>query len=712
MVTTDERIEALERRVEGWERRLRQLEPRAPEPVQAEAAPAPRAFATETDLMPPQASPPPAPPASRPEPAPPAPRPQPPAAVAPSPSVSFEQLFGGRVLAWLGGIAVLAGLAFLFALGVSSGWLDESRRCALGVLVATGLLGAGAYLQERRGRTTAGLASAGAGLAGLFLALSYATQGYDLMPTLPGAVLGAAIGALGTALALRWNASAVGGIGLVGAALSPALSGATGEPGGVVLLWLAAAAGVAVVVHRRWGWMAVALAIVVTPQWLLFLVDFGSGEAGLTLPTTLLVLVGFGALGVFAAIGYELRVPAAGLRPSSTFLLAGTALVLALSGYPLLEDVSGQPAAIAWLFALALGHVGAGLAARRSELITDELALLILAIGAVLADVAFALALDGAPRAIGWTTSVVAYAWLVRGAKGCLDPGVAQAGLGVHLVLAWMGVLGELDGQFSGDAALSASAGATLAAFAAASFTSARLASAWRQPLDVLGLCAVAGLSLLTLDGAALTVAWAAQAIALTTIAARTSDPLAGVAALVHLVAAAVWCLADQASPTGLAEPVEALGTAALGLGAVTVASARLALLARKVEGELSGVLGGAAAVTLLYLASLTAVAVDPGAGGAMQGQLQLTALWALVGVGALVAGLRRDVADLRFAALGLLGLAAAKLFVVDLTTLAAAWRVAACIGVGVLLLMAAFVHARLRPEPLPDMRESESSFR
>jgi len=41
---------------------------------------------------------------------------------------SIEDLLGGSVLAWVGGLAVLIGVAFLFAVAISRGWIDEAGR--------------------------------------------------------------------------------------------------------------------------------------------------------------------------------------------------------------------------------------------------------------------------------------------------------------------------------------------------------------------------------------------------------------------------------------------------------------------------------------------------------------------------------------------------------------------------------------------------------
>jgi hypothetical protein len=53
----------------------------------------------------------------------------------------------------------------------------------------------------------------------------------------------------------------------------------------------------------------------------------------------------------------------------------------------------------------------------------------------------------------------------------------------------------------------------------------------------------------------------------------------------------------------------------------------------------------------------------------------------------------------LRLAGLGLLGLAVAKVFVVDLARLESGWRVGSFLAIGLLLLGAAFAYQRIRHE-------------
>jgi uncharacterized membrane protein len=93
------------------------------------------------------------------------------------------------------------------------------------------------------------------------------------------------------------------------------------------------------------------------------------------------------------------------------------------------------------------------------------------------------------------------------------------------------------------------------------------------------------------------------------------------------------------------------------------------------------------------------------------QGQVLLSALWGLVGVGALIAGLRRKVLWLRSAALALLLTTVAKVFLYDLSTLTSLYRVVSFFVLGALLLAGAFAYQRLRPPP-PDLRSLHPSQR
>src|SRR4051794_32764284 len=103
-----------------------------------------------------------------------------------APRRDLEDLFGGSGLAWLGGVAVVAGLAFLLTIAVSRGWIGEGARTALAGALSLGLLAAGAWLRERRGRNAAALAAAAAGVAGAVGPPRLARAGGSLGPPPPG----------------------------------------------------------------------------------------------------------------------------------------------------------------------------------------------------------------------------------------------------------------------------------------------------------------------------------------------------------------------------------------------------------------------------------------------------------------------------------------------------------------------------------------------
>ena len=154
---------------------------------------------------------------------------------------------------------------------------------------------------------------------------------------------------------------------------------------------------------------------------------------------------------------------------------------------------------------------------------------------------------------------------------------------------------------------------------------------------------------------------------------------------------------------TGFSDPFVALASIGGVAAAALVASRRLSGL---LDGVRPALLGGAG-VAVLYLASgLVVTAFEHGdavgsvlLSGHQQGQMALSVFWALVGVGAMVVGLRVDVQGLRIAALGLLGVTAGKVFLLDFATLTSVYRVVSFVALGLLLLGGAFAWQRLRPQ-------------
>jgi len=746
----------------------------------------------------------------------------------------FEDLLGGRVLAWVGGVAVLLGIAFLFAIAVSSGWIGEGARTALGAFVSTVLLGAGIWLHEHKGRTDAALAALAAGVSGLFVTITVAAQVYELVPSLMGTVLAVAVGALATALAVRWESRGIAGLGILGALAAPVLVGTDFDGGTVAILFVALAAAAGVLLWQRWNWLALAAFAISTPQWLIYLFD---GAASISVFATLLA---FGGLGVVVAVGHDLRVRADGLQLQSAFLLALNAIVVAGAGWFALESLGEPGPGRLWLAGLAAAHVAVGLVGPRLARVSSDIGLLSLVLGVVLADVAFALVADGPVLAIGWACGGVAFAALLKRTRpGTHDEELVVGGLGSHVALALVVTL-TVDDPLSvvaGGGMLSGASAASVAALAAGCLVSARLASersvTWRVLLDVLGLSALVCLTALALDGTELVLAWtgeiallvaiayrrrdpvagwsalgflsltcahvllvdapvellqtgigdplgqlvpiaavgaaaivsarvlpplldgsdpalmrvmldtagitliayltavalegqlvtvafAAEAVVLAAISRRFSDDVSGWAALPFLAFAGIHAVAYEAQPVSLVSGLTDPLSACVGIGAVVAATLLVSQRVTALHSQLGPALQAGAGLALLYLASGLVVTPFEGGNGVdsavlsahQQGQVVLSVFWALVGVATLAAGLLRDVRGLRLAALALLGATVVKVFMFDLATLTSVYRAVSFIGLGLLLLVGAFVWQRLRPKPLPDLREAPPALR
>ena len=829
-MVTDERFRTLEHEVERLGRRLGRLEgDTACEPATRWAPP----------LTPPPPAMPPVATGSAHDPTPPlrpapAPRPTPPARPkrrTPADMLggrSLEDLLGGSVLAWVGGLAVLIGVAFLFAVAVSRGWIGEAGRTLIAGSGSAALLMLGIWLHEHRARTDAALAAVATGVSALFVTFTVAAQVYELVPAPLALVAILGVGSLATALAVRWESRGIAALGIVGGLVSPVLAGAPYDLATMAILLVAAGSAVGVLLRQQWSWLASAVFVVTVPQWVAFLFDDPSVAEALA------VLTGFGAVGVAAAVGHEVRAAAEKLRPYSAFLLALNAVLLAVVGWFAFAELGHETVGRAWLAALALAHVGLGITATRSRFAAHDFGLLALTLGVVIADVAFALSVGGPARTIGFAGAGVLFAALVRRRAGNTgDADLSALGLGVHVALALMQVLmsDAPPALIEGGGLPAAGAVTGLMAVVASCFVSARLVDAGRpglrMALDALGLGVLAYLTALTLDGATLAVAWSVQAVALARVARSSADPVATWGGWTFLVLAGLQVLANVAPPAsvvdGPTEPLVALAAmAAVCLAAfasarlsdselkpyydvagLTVLAYTLAVmldgaplvlalagvatvlagLTRHAPGEPAGyaalafvgmaaghvvgieappvalvagvewplaaaaalggtvlaglccarvewtdpamrrAMGGATAVAALYAASVLVVTpFQPGTGAAeasvlelgvrQQGQVLVSALWTVSGFGALILGLRRDLRAVRLGALALLMGTVGKVFLYDLATLTSIYRVISFIGLGLVLLAAAFTWQRLRPRDLPDMRQTPEGIR
>jgi uncharacterized membrane protein len=667
----EDRLDRLERIVEQLSDRVAQLEGK-PAPALAPSPPPP---------------PPPPRPAPAAEPAPPA-RPSPPPRP-PRPSVDLEELFGGRLLGWLGGIAVLVGVVFFLAMAAQRGWIDETTRIVLAYFGSTALLAIGVYLYERQGRTQAALAAVAAAIASLYASTTAATIHYDLVDPVAGLGIAGLVGAAATAIAVRWNSPVVAGIGIVGAVLAPVFTDAGTTMVALAFLAIALVAAVGVLLWRKWNWLAAAVFVTSVPQLIAWIDDSYSDDLALTL----VVLGLFWALYVVAAIGYELRIPTEKLRLSSASLLLADAILVAGVGWLVLEDSGHGDAGTVWVICAAVVHVAIGAATLRGR-ISREIALLALAIGIGLSAIGAALALDGPALVAAWSVESILLAWLAR--RTGEERGYAVA-LGFLFAAAAHAFVfdarpDKLIEEPEGSAIV-----AVLLVTGAALIASRLFAGAWERVRGVPLALALAGLAYLppiALEGVLVVVAWVALAIALTLLRDRLVE-LAEAAPL-YLGLAAAHTIAIEAPPIGLREGVDDLAAAALAI-ALTGGGAAALVRLREWRPEMRQALELMFAVAAIYLPSIAIVDATATEGADQTPQVLLSSFWGLTGLAALIYGLVRDDKRVRLGGLALLGLALVKVVLYDLSTLEEIYRVLSFIALGLLLLAGAFAYQRMR---------------
>lgn len=636
-------------------------------------------------------------------------------------TVSLGDRLGGQWLAWIGGAATLLGIVLFLALAISHGWIGREARVVMAALASAGLVAAGAWLHGRRGRTEAAIAMTGAGTAGLFADLIVASEAYQLISAPLAIAACLAVGGLATVLAIRWAGQAVAALGLVGALLSPACSGAPIDAATVAVLVVATACGLAVVVWQRWSWLALATMLVGTPLWAHWL---GTGHAALI---DLSVLALFAGLGLAAATATQSRCRELRPQPAALVLLALTACLMAAIGHVTLVRDAGATIAGLWLFGLATAHLGIGLGARGGLARQRRFRQALIATGVVLADVGIGLTAHGLTLALAWAAGGLALAAVSRRNRlDASDQPLLDLGVGTHVGLVLIRAVIAVPVTELGAGAAGLPQLLTLATLAATCLACGRLTTTshgtWAAALDVLGLGAIAGLTAGALDGPSLVAAWSLEAVSLAQLHRRGGGPVAEFGAQAFLAAAGLHAAIIEAPPDALVRGVPDLGHAALALGVIAAALGRCAML-RPAASRARPALLAASAATLLYLASAAIITTfqpslaDPGIGVLalsirQQGQALLSGLWSLTGLGVLVLGLRIRTPALRTAGLALLLVTVGKVFAYDLSALTSIYRVISVVVLGVLLLAGAFAHQRLRPPAPPDLRSLHPSQR
>lgn len=314
-------------------------------------------------------------------------------------------LVGARGFAIVGGAVLALGIGLVFVLAANRGWIGESARIALGATASALALGAGLWLHARFGQYWAALGAAGAGIAGAYATLAAATARYDIVPDELGLPTAGLIAAVGTVVAVRWRSQVIAGIGLLGAALAPALqaidTGLTWESVAFALIVLVAAA--VVTVPRGWHELLHVTTAVVAIQALVLVRDVGvPADRGTVAVSALLA-----AIVLATAIGLQLASRHTDLEPLAlTYALVAFGIPLATASWMFDEraerGVALVAAAAIWVVALAV------LAWRRKP----DLALVVGVSALALTVLGTALLLSDASLTIAWAAQAVVLAVL------------------------------------------------------------------------------------------------------------------------------------------------------------------------------------------------------------------------------------------------------------------------------------------------------------
>ncbi|HKZ13543.1 MAG TPA: DUF2339 domain-containing protein [Solirubrobacterales bacterium] len=338
-------------------------------------------------------------------------------------AVDFEAVFGGRVLAWIGGVAILVAAVLFLGMAISRGWLDEETRTIIAAAIALVALGGGVWLHERRGRTEAARALVASAISGLFGTIVVATQAYSLISPALGLACGAAVAAVGFLIAVRWKSSVVAAIGSLGALTTPALVGVDPSGASIAFVATALAATVGILVWQRWDWLALGAFVVSVPQ----LIVWASLERHDHLALVIAVLAGFWVLYAGAALGYELRRRTQEVLPlASWLLLFGSCWAFVWPGFRALDGAGHHTAAVVLLFCFAALQIGLGIAWIRLR-IHRELGALLVGLGVALTAIGIGEALHGPALVCGWVAAGIVLAGLGSRLDATPSPALSSA---------------------------------------------------------------------------------------------------------------------------------------------------------------------------------------------------------------------------------------------------------------------------------------------
>lgn len=617
-------------------------------------------------------------------------------------ALDLERQIGGRWLLYAGLLILLIGVSFFLKYAFDNEWVDARGRVAIGIAAGAALTWGGLRL-ARRDLRVFGLALTGAGLAVLYLSIYAMVAFYGLVDRVTAFGLMGIVTAGAVWLANRERAQSLAVIGVGGGFLTPFLVGGDGNTQLTLFSYDALlVTGTLLLLHRHQWLVLSALSYVLTFVTLATWADEHYVDA-LWL-RTLLFLTLFG--GLFVAILREVRT-----IPGTPAALVAGLLWTAPAAYHLsaLVITSGHPPALhLYLIVFSVASV---------MLTTDPhrpwIRLLVLL--AAMTPLFGYLVLPAGPS---WLLANVVTIVVVSGVHlfACLDRAVRQEQtlatpdlIAMHLAgLGLYGLLYQTSGPRFPE--LRGLLAVGVAGVAAIMWTTLRR----RDPVGALNAAALA-LTLVAVgvavqfDGRSVVIGWAAEGVLVAWIGIRARNAIFRAAGLL-LWLASIAHLADGYfdTPAGFTAIVNERSLAtlfvlAIGYALTWALSARPTPEGPPIRAALHVV---SSLLALMWIsAEITSYwnvrYETPQA--YLYEELMLSLGWGLYGAAAVVAGLWRAYAPLRYIGITVIAITVLKVFFVDLWGLGGIYRVIGFVTLGVLLVLVSYLYQRSRREPASD---------
>lgn len=219
----------------------------------------------------------------------------------PKPAINWEQFMGAKLFAWLGGLALLLGVAFFVKYSFDHDLIPPAVRVAIGFVLGAGLI-VGGVLLTRKGYTTPAQTLVGAGVVSLYV-VTFACRTiyhFEFFGPIPTFLLMTLITAAAFVLAVRLDAQVIAILGILGGFLTPVLisTGVDNPPGLFGYLALLDAGLIAVVLATGWRHLVPLSAGGTVLMMMGWAGKFFIAEKG---PVAMTVGLGFGALYLAAA---------------------------------------------------------------------------------------------------------------------------------------------------------------------------------------------------------------------------------------------------------------------------------------------------------------------------------------------------------------------------------------------------------------------------